>query len=117
MHAEQRGFKPKLHKFDNETSKEVKNFITEEQATYQYAPPDMHCTNPAERVIQTWKACMKSTLATLSPDFPIAYWYRLCNQVNLAVNIVRKCRQNSKLSVWAAMKGDYHFDATPIAPP
>ena len=73
-YCEERGYKPKLHKLDNETSKDVESFIRSEQAKYQYTPPDMHRTNPAERAIQTWKSTMKSTLASLPPTFPLAYW-------------------------------------------
>ena len=113
----QRGYKPKVHKLDNETSKEVEAFISEQQAEIQYTPPDMHRSNPAERAIQTWKSCMKSTLASLPPKFPIGYWCRLLDQVDFSVNIVRPCRMNPLLSAWAAMEGEYHFDATPIAPP
>ena len=115
--CQQRGFKPKLHKLDNETSKEVETFIASQQADIQYTPPDMHRTNPAERAIQTWKSCKKSSLASVPDDFPIALWCRMCEQVDLSVNIIRKCRQNPQLSAWAAMNGEYHFDATPIAPP
>ena len=83
----------------------------------QYTPPDMHRTNPAERALQTWKSCGKSVLASLPPKFPIAYWCRLAPQINFCVNIVRKCWQNPLLSAWAAMEGEFHFNATPIAPP
>ena len=51
-----RGCKPKLHKLDNETSKEVEEFIAEQNAKQQYTPPDMHQTNPVERAIQTYKS-------------------------------------------------------------
>ena len=115
--CQQRGFAPKLHKLDNETSKEVEAFVAEQQAEIQYTPPDMHRTNPAERAIQTWKSCKKSSLASVPTDFPLALWCRMCTQVDLSVNIVRKCRQNPLLSAWAAMNGEYHFDAHPIAPP
>ena len=30
---------------------------------------------------------------------------------------MRPFRQNPKLSAWAGMEGEYHFNATPIAPP
>eukprot|EP00804_Cyclotella_cryptica_P010114 CCRYP_019272-RA/>CCRYP_019272-RA protein AED:0.25 eAED:0.25 QI:0/0/0/1/0.66/0.75/4/0/703 len=50
-----RGFRPQLHRLDNETSKDVEHFITENNATFQYTPPDMHRTNVAERAIRTWK--------------------------------------------------------------
>ena len=115
--CEQRGFKPKLHKLDNETSKDVEDFVAAQQAAIQYTPPDMHYTNPAERGLQTWKSCKKSSLVSLPKGFPITLWCRQCPQVDLAVNIVRKCRQNPLLSAWAAMMGEYHFDATPIVPP
>ena len=116
-YCEARGFKPKMHKLDNETSKEVEVFITSQRAQYQYTPPDIHRTNPAERAIQTYKACAKSTFASLPKTFPIAYWCRLIPQIDLSVNIVRPCRQNPFLSAWTALEGEFHFDATPLAPP
>ena len=75
----------------------------------------MHRTNPSERLIQTYKSCIKPIVASLTPTFPITYWCRLIPQVDLSINIVRKCSQNPLLSAWAAMKGEYHFDATPVA--
>eukprot|EP00804_Cyclotella_cryptica_P012508 CCRYP_017699-RA/>CCRYP_017699-RA protein AED:0.43 eAED:0.43 QI:0/-1/0/1/-1/1/1/0/203 len=50
-----RGHRPQLHRLDNETSKDVENFITDNNATFQYTPPDMHRTNIAEQAIRTWK--------------------------------------------------------------
>ena len=115
--CERRGFKPQLHKMDNETSKDVEDFIASQQTQQQYTPPDMHRTNPSEKALQTYKCCVKSTIASLPPHFPLSYWCRLLPQVDLSVNIVRPSRQNPLLSAWATMEGEYHFDATPIAPP
>ena len=56
-------------------------------------------------------------MASLPPTFPITYWCRLIPQIYFSVNIVKKCRQNPLLSAWAAMEGEFHFNATPIAPP
>ena len=53
-YLEARGFKLKLHKLDNETSTDVEEFITAQQAKYQYTPPDMHRSNAAERGVQTY---------------------------------------------------------------
>ena len=114
--CESRGFKPILHRMDNETSKEVEDFIQSQQTDLQYSPPGRHC-RPAEKAAQTYKACFKSTTALLPPEFPISHWCRLTDQVDFAVNIVRPCRQNLRLSAWAACNGDYHFDSTPIVPP
>ena len=101
---------------DNETSKEVEDFIQSQQTDLQYSPPGRHC-RPAEKAVQTYKACFKSTTASLPPEFPISHWCRLIDQVDFTVNIVRPCRQNPRLSAWEACNGDYHFDSTPIAPP
>ena len=111
-----RGFTPTLHRMDNETSKEVEEFITGQQTGLQYTAPGRHCA-PAEKAVQTYKSCFKSVTASLPPEFPISCWCRLLPQVDIAVNIVRPCRQNPKLSAWAATEGGFHFDKTPIAPP
>eukprot|EP00804_Cyclotella_cryptica_P000189 CCRYP_016178-RA/>CCRYP_016178-RA protein AED:0.45 eAED:0.45 QI:0/-1/0/1/-1/1/1/0/133 len=50
-----RGHRPQLHRLDNKTSEDVENFITENNTTFQYTPPDMHRTNIAKRAIGTWK--------------------------------------------------------------
>ena len=102
---------------DNETSKDVEDFIASQNTQQQYTLPDCHRTNPAERALQTYESCVKSTMASLPPTFPISYWCRLLPQIYFSVNIVRKCRQNPLLSAWVAMKGEFHFNAIPIAPP
>eukprot|EP00804_Cyclotella_cryptica_P002148 CCRYP_006557-RA/>CCRYP_006557-RA protein AED:0.44 eAED:0.44 QI:0/-1/0/1/-1/1/1/0/148 len=47
-----RGYCPQLHKLDKKTSKDVEEFIASNNATHQYTPPDMHCTNLAEQAIR-----------------------------------------------------------------
>ena len=108
---------PQLHKMDNEMSKDVEDFISIQQIGKQYTPPDMHRKNPADQSIQTYKSCIKSTFASLPPTFLITYWCRLIPQVDFSINIVRKSRQKPLLSAWSAMEREYHFDATPVAPP
>ena len=68
------GFKPKLHKLDNEISKEVEDFVLEQHTLLQYTPLDMHRQNAAEKAIQTWKMHFKSGLASLPGEFPISHW-------------------------------------------
>ena len=49
--CEARGVKSQLHKMDNETSKEVEDFIVGQQkATVQCTAPDRHC-HPAEKAV------------------------------------------------------------------
>ena len=42
-----RGYRPKTHKLDNETSNDVEDFISKQQALVQYPPLDNHRTNIA----------------------------------------------------------------------
>ena len=113
----QKGYKPKLHKLDNEKSAELLEFIKSQQTAYQLAPPEMHRTNPAEKAVQTWKNHFVAGLASLPPNFPIALWCHLVEQANITLNILGPCRQNPALSAQAAMNGCFNFDATPMAPP
>ena len=82
------GFKPKLHKLDKEISKEVEDFVLEQQTALQYTPPDMHQQNTAEKAIQTWKMHFKSGLANLPREFPISHWCKLIHQANITLNML-----------------------------
>ena len=54
---------------DNETSKEVEDFIVGQQkAALKYTAPDRHC-HPAEKAVQRRKATFKSILASLPKNF------------------------------------------------
>ena len=110
-------FKLELHKMYNETSKDVEDFIASQNTHHQYTPPDLHRKNPAEWASQAYKSCVKFKIVSLPPTFPISYWCRLQSQIYFRVDIVRKCRQISLLSAWAAKGGEFHFNTTPIAPP
>jgi hypothetical protein len=47
-----RGFKPKFERLDNETSKELQEFMTLEDISFQYVPPNCKQRNAAERAIR-----------------------------------------------------------------
>ena len=72
-YCESRELKSKLHKMDNETSKDVEGFIASQQTKQQCTPPNMYQVNPSERSIQTYKSCAKSTFALLPQTFTVAY--------------------------------------------
>jgi hypothetical protein len=92
-----RGFKPVLHKMDNETSKDVGDFIKAQQTTLQYTPPNIHCTNSAKRAIRTWKNHFTAGIASLPKSFPIANWCCLTNQCNYTVNIATLLSKSSPI--------------------
>eukprot|EP00957_Ditylum_brightwellii_P055189 4183804-Ditylum_brightwellii.AAC.1 len=100
-----KGYKPKLHKLDNETSHELKAWIEGQQTTVQYTPPDMHRTNATEKAIQTWKNHFLAGLTSLPAKFPINFWCSLIPQANITLNLLRLCRINPALSAQAAMHG------------
>ena len=76
---------------DNETPKEVEDFIQLQQTGLQYAQLGRNC-RPAEKAVQTYKACFKSTTASFPPEFPIFHWCRL--QLNW-LSAIRKRKINS----------------------
>ena len=112
-----KGYKPKLHKLDNECAKDVMEFIENQNAQFQFTPPDMHRTNSGEKGIQTWKNNFIAGLASLPKEFPIVHWCQLIPQANIVLNMCRPCRQNPLLSAHEALFGSYNFEATPMAPP
>ena len=111
-----RGYRPQLHKLDNETSRDVEDFIADQGAKHQYTPADIHRTNIAERCVRTWKNHFTATRAGTPPSFRMANWCRMCEQCDITLNMMRPCTTNPKLSAFEAMEGMYSFDATPMAP-
>ena len=50
-----RGFHPKLQRLDNEASRELKDFMEENEVDFQLTPTHSHRRNAAERAIRTFK--------------------------------------------------------------
>ena len=111
-----RGYRPQLHKLDNETSQEVEEFIAEQQSKIQYTSADMHRTNLAERAVRTWKNHFTATRAGTPPSFRMSNWCKMTEQCDITLNMMRPCTTNPLLSAFEAMEGSYSFDATPMAP-
>ena len=91
--CESRGFKPVLHCMDNETPKEVEDFIQSHQTDLHYLPPGRHC-RPAEKQCKPTKSAsslrqLRSPRSFQSPPGAGSY----VDQIDFAVNIVRPCRQ------------------------
>ena len=58
-----RGYRPQLHKMDNETSRDVEDFIAKHSAIHQYTPAGMQHTNISDRCVRTWKNHFSATRA------------------------------------------------------
>jgi hypothetical protein len=52
-----RGLTPKLMKLDNEASKFLKDYLHQQDITFQLVPPYSHRRNSAERAIRSFKDC------------------------------------------------------------
>jgi hypothetical protein len=102
---------------DNETSKDVKDFIQSQQTALQYTPLDIHRINSAKQAICTWKNHFAAGIASLPKSSPIANWCCLANQCDYTINMLCPCCQNPLLSAFEAMEGSYLFDTTTMAPP
>eukprot|EP00804_Cyclotella_cryptica_P013267 CCRYP_007042-RA/>CCRYP_007042-RA protein AED:0.32 eAED:0.32 QI:0/0/0/1/0/0.33/3/0/993 len=111
-----RGHRPQLHRLDNETSKDVENFITENNSTFQYTPPDMHRTNIAERAICTWKNHFVAIRAGTPRTYRLSNWCKDLEQTNITLNMLHPCTTNPLLSAYEAVEGMFSFDRTPMAP-
>ena len=71
------GYQPQLQNMDNETSKDVENFIEEQQAKVQYTPADIHRTKIAELRCRTWKNHFTDIRARAPPSFRMKNWCKL----------------------------------------
>eukprot|EP00957_Ditylum_brightwellii_P178443 13592054-Ditylum_brightwellii.AAC.1 len=102
---------------DNETSKELINWIEHQQDTrVELTPPDMHQQYLGERAIQTWKDHFIAGLAGLPKEFLLAYWCGLVPQTNIMLNLMQPCWMNPALSAETVLNGCYNFNATSMAP-
>ena len=81
-----KGLKVKLNIMDNQATKHIKKFLTEEQCKLQLVEPHNHQMNAAKRTIQTWKDAFIAALATTDRDFPIQLWDRMAPQVQDSLN-------------------------------
>ena len=111
------GVAPNTYVLDNEKSKDLLACFAEAEVDYQLVAPYSHRNNLAERAIQTFKHHFKAGLASVDPNFPLSLWDKLIPQANLTLNLMRSCRVNPKLSAYTYIFGEFHFSATPIAPP
>ena len=110
------GYRLQMHKMDNETSKDVENFILEQQAKVQYTTADIHRTNIAERCCCTWKNHFTAVRAGAPHSVCMENWCRMTEQCDITLNMMRPCTLNPCMSAFEAMEGMFYFDATPMAP-
>jgi hypothetical protein len=100
-----KGYKPKVNVMDNQATKFIKKFLTENDCKLQLVEPHNHRVNAAERAIQTFKDAFIARLATTDADFSLQLWDNLAPQVQDTLNLLRASRVNPKISAYEALNG------------
>ncbi len=111
-----KGFKPKLNIMDNQATKHIKKYLTENYCKLQVVEPHNHRVNTAKRAIQTFKAAYIAALATTDSDFPLQLWDRLTPQVEDTLNMLRASRIDPTKSAYEILNGTYDWNRYPLAP-
>lgn len=109
---EDRGFKSKLQRLNNEASGLLKDYMHSKGIDFQLTPAGIHRRNLAERAIH-----FITGLCSTHPDFPLNLWDKLVPQAVLTLNLLRPSRTNPKLSGHAHLHdGLFDYNRTPMAP-
>jgi hypothetical protein len=98
-----KGFKPKPNIMDNQATKHIKQFLSENECKLQLVDPHNHRVNAAERAIQTFKDAFIKALATTNVDFPLQLWNKLTLQVQNCLNLMQCSCIDPSRSVYKTM--------------
>ena len=113
-HLTSKGYKPKINIMDNQATKYIKAFLTEQQCQLQLVEPHNHRLNAAKRAIQTFKDAFIAVLATTDSDFPLQLWDKLTSQVQNTLNMMRASRINPTISPYKQLNGPYNWNWYPL---
>jgi hypothetical protein len=112
-----RGLKPKFMRLYNEASQLLKDYLHQQDITFQLVPPYSHIRNSAERAIRSFKDHLIAGLCSTDKSFPMHLWDIILPQVVITLNMLRTSRINPKLSAATHIFGQYDFNRAPMAPP
>jgi hypothetical protein len=112
-----RGLKPKLMKLDNEASKLLKNYLYQQDITFQLVAPYSHRRNSAERAIRSFKDHLIAGIFSTDKSFPMHLWDIILPQAVMTLNMLRISRLNPKLSAATHIFGQHDYNRAPMAPP
>jgi hypothetical protein len=112
-----RGLTPKLMKLDNEASKLLKDYLHQQDITFQLVTPYSHRRNSAERAIRSFKDHLIAGLCSTEKYFPMHLWDRILPQAVMTLDMLITSRINPKFSAATHIFGQYDFNRAPMAPP
>jgi hypothetical protein len=90
--------------------------FTENDMTYQLAPPHCHRRKDVERTIRNFKEPFVAGLSSVDPYF-LHLWDRLLPQAEMKFNLLRTSRLYPQLSMAAHFHGLIDYNKTAFAPP
>jgi hypothetical protein len=111
-----KGFKPKLNIMDNQATKHINQFLSENDCKLQLVEPHNHRVNVAEHAIQTFKDAFIAALATTDVNFPLQFWDKLTPQVQTCLNLMQHFRIEPSKSAYKTLYGPYDWNRYPLAP-
>jgi hypothetical protein len=103
-------FKPKLNIMDNQATKHIKQFLSENKCKLKLVEPHDHRVNAAERAIQTFKDMFIAALATTDVNFPLQLWDKLTPQVQNCLILMRRSGNDPSTSTYKTMNGSYDWN-------
>ena len=115
-YLEERGYKLNYQFLDNETSQEMKSYLKGKKVTFQFVPLYNHRKNAAECAIRTFKNHFITILCMLYPNFSMSLWYRLLEQAEMTLHMVRLCRISLQMSVYISLEGEFNYSNISLAP-
>jgi hypothetical protein len=102
---------------DNEASKLLKNYLYQQDITFQLVPPYSHRRNAAERAIRSFKDHLIAGLCSTDKYFPMHLWDRILPQAVMTLNMLIISRLNPKLSAATRIFGQHDYNRASMAPP
>jgi hypothetical protein len=111
-----KGLKPKINIIDNQATKHIKQFLSENKCKLQLVEPHNHRVNAAERAIQTFKDAFIAALATTDVNFPLQLLDKLTLQGQNCLNLMRRSQIDPSKPTYETMNGPYDWNRYPLAP-
>ena len=74
---------------DKKTSKDVENFIAEQQAKVQYTPAEIHRNNITYQCCHTWKNRFTYVRAGAPPSFCMENWCKMAEHCVITLNMMQ----------------------------
>jgi hypothetical protein len=109
-----KGFKPKANIMDNQVTKQIKAFLTEQLCKLKLVEPHNHRMNAAKRAIHTFKDAFIAVLTTTDSGFPLQLWDKITPQVQDTLDLMRASRIHPAISPNKALNGLYDWNQYPL---